>query len=261
MAYIVDVYTDAVYNNLRPLRANWEPSQPIKLGDYGLLAGESFQRLGAVGALGIAIGSTIDEDLRDQKIFSSASDMTVTFTAKGNASTNPGVNVDASVNISFASKNSVFFNAAGCGYSMIGDKAALGATIMQMYNQGTWRREWVVITDLIRAKATTIAVSNANDANIVLQADGSIPQINLADTSIGLTVKSATNVGYQVIAKDGLIPLLGMSKIQSSFLWWGKDFKPLTAEMMSNLSLTRTLQDSPNTSSEPASYLQFAQLA
>jgi hypothetical protein len=36
MTALVDIYTDAVYANLRPLRGNWEPTQPIELVPYEL---------------------------------------------------------------------------------------------------------------------------------------------------------------------------------------------------------------------------------
>jgi hypothetical protein len=261
MTAIVDVYTNAVYNNLRPLRANWDPAQPVALGDFGLLSGEVFQRLGNLSALNVDIGKSIDDDLNQQKIFSSARDMSVSFTGAATVAGNPAATVKASVNISFGSSDSAFFNAADCSYSMIADKAALGTTIMALSDAGKWTREWVVVTDLVKAKATTIVISSAAHASIVLEATGNSPQVDLADANIGLTVKNATNVGYQIIAQHGLTPLIGLSKVQSSFLWWGDGFKPLTDDMLMKPSLARTLQDSTAIRTEPRSYLAFSQLA
>lgn len=260
MAKIVDVYTNAVYSNLKPLRANWEPSQPVKLGNFGVLRGQAFQRLGDVASVGIAIGATIDEALNDQKIFSSASDMSVSFNAAGGVAPNPAVALNASVSIAFGSKDSAFFNAAGCSYSMIADKVALGNAIMTLYDQGKWHREWAVITDLVTSKATTVVISSASNAKIVLEAKGNSPKIDLADASIGLNVTSSTNIGYQVIAQAGLTPLIGLSMVQSGFLWWGNDFKPLSDQIMGNPDLGRVLQDSPRIETEPRPYLRFSQL-
>jgi hypothetical protein len=260
MSALASIYTDAVYSNLRPLRANWEPTQPIELGVYGVLNDNSFQRIGNVRDKGIDIGKVIRDDVGDQKIFASGRDTSVTLHAKGASVNNPAVTINASVEISFSTQDSAFFNAAGCSYHVIADKAALRAKIMAEYAAGKWQREWAVVTDLVRARNTTVVISGSSAGSIVLEAAGDVAQINLANAQIGLTLRTARNVGYQVIAEKDLAPLIGLSQIQSAFLWWGDNFKPLTSEMMLNPSRIRTLLDSPDIKTEPAEDLDFRQL-
>jgi hypothetical protein len=260
MAALVDVYTNAVYVNLRPLRANWEPSQPIALGDYGTLKGDAFERLGNVTSLGLEIGETIDDDVGDQKIFSSGGNTSVNFHAKGSA-TQGVAPINANIEIAFAAADAAFFNAAGCSYSMIKEKSALGDAIMKQFNDAKWRREWAVVTDLVKAKSTTVVISSSTGGSIVLEADAKFPQIDLANADIGLTLKSARNIGYQVISKNGLSPLICLSKIQPKFWIWGDQFKPLTTRMLLNSHLTSAMEDSPTIRTESKEDLYFGQLS
>jgi hypothetical protein len=225
MSDIPRIYTTALYNNFRPLYANWDPDKPVQLGDYGILRGRMWIYLG---------------NLRDKvpfkeraspntshKMFASKGTTQLTFHAKGSVPVNGGVNAKATLEINFSSEESVFFNAAACTYRMVSDKVALGKTIRQMYSKGEWNRAWAVITDLIDAGATTVAVSGGHSASIVLEATGDVGTINLADASIGLGIKTSTNVGYQIVAATKLTPLLGLCKIQRAFPWISEDFTPL----------------------------------
>jgi hypothetical protein len=257
MADIVTVYGDSVYQNLRPLHANWEPTQPIALGDYGILTDHTLERLGNVSQLGLQIGDVLHDDVGDQKIFASGRNTTLSLHG---AASGPGGQIKAGIDVSFAEEGSVFFNAAGCSYSLIGNKSALGQAIMQAYEAGKWDRGWAVVTDLIAAKSTTIGISTGANAKLALEASGSVPQVNLADASIGLQLSTSTNVGYQVIAKSGLTPLIGVSAVQTRFLGWSPAFKPLTASLLGNAAALDRMLLSRNVETEAKTDLYFGQV-
>jgi hypothetical protein len=242
MSSLADIYTSAVYGNLKPLYGNWFPDTPIKLGDYGTLNNNQFIPLGNIGdpSIGITFKVTSSPS-SDQINFSSSGTTKVTLTAAGTANVSGGVSVKASLEVDFSSQESVFFNAAGCSYNMIEDKVTLGASIMNLFNNGTWNRDWAVVTDLVATGSTTIAVSGGQSSSVVFQASGNVPQIDLADASIGLSVVSSSNVALQIAAEKGLNPLIGLSKIQDTFLWWGNQFGPTM--LFSNLKLLSKLQD------------------
>lgn len=259
MTSIVKIYTDAVYDNLKPLHANWEPGRPIKLGDFGILRDRTFIHLGNLSDLGIAFDERPDL-ANDQKFFTSQDSVEVKFNAKGSVPISGIVNVNASLEVNFTSQNAVFFNAADCDYLMIENKVALGKEIMEKFENNEWQREWVVVTDLVKAGATTLAISGGRSASIVFEASGNVDRINLSDASIGLTVKNATNVGYQVVAENGLIPLIGLCKIQSTFLWWNDKFKPLT-RALNDYRVLDVLENSPRVKTEESKEaLYFGQL-
>ena len=259
MSHISDIYCNEIYGNLHPLYGNWEPSQPILLGDFGTLQGRIFVRLGSLRGLGINFGVRSDSK-KDQKYFASSGNTEVKFNAAGAAPVGGAVNLKANVEVDFSSERAVFFNAADCEYSMIEDKVTLGNEIMDRYRKGTWQRGWTVVTDLIKAGSTTVAVSGASTASIVLEATGNVPNINLADASIGLSTKFAKNVGYQVVAADGLIPLFGLSRIRPRFLWFDDNFRPLSMAF-ANRALLETLENSAEVQTEGSEKeLIFAQV-
>jgi|GEM_PF-1826154 len=66
--------------------------------------------------------------------------------------------------------------------------------------------------------------------SISFQADAKVPVIDLANGSLDLTLKSQKSSGYKVVTEEGIISLIGLSKIQSSFLWTGEDLKPLATK-------------------------------
>lgn len=258
MATIVEIYTGAVRANLKPLFANWEPGKPVELGDYGLLSGDAFIHIGNIKDLGMTFGVR-DDTSTDRKFFSSAGSTEIRLHAKG-ATSLPGLlTAKATLEIHFGSKKGVFFNAAECRFSMIQDKAGVGREVMRRFKSGDWDRGWAVVTDLVRAGATTIAVSGADQASVVFEAAGDVEKINLADAATGLNVVAQKNVGYVVDAQSGLSPLVGLSKIQASFLWFGNNYQPLSTYC--DAKMLSSMRRSPGIRTEESSEdLYFGQL-
>jgi len=246
--HISQIYSDEIRRHLRPLFANWQPSQPIALGDFGKLEGNIFIRLGNVKKFGIGFTDRTD-NRKDQQSFASEGSTEVKFNGAVAGPAGGTVTVKASLEVNFASKDSVFFNAAECRYSMIDDKIALGAAVMELYRAKKWDRAWAVVTDIIAAGATTLAVSGSSSSSIVFEATGNVPNIDLADASVGLAIKSSRNVGYQVVAQQGLTPLIALSKIKPQFIVWGGDFQPLSMKMLNPLSVG-VLEESPHVETE-----------
>jgi hypothetical protein len=104
---------------------------------------------------------------------------------------------------------------------------ALGREIISFVKNGEWQMDWVVVTEIITAGSTTIAVSSQKGAHCTLEAKGELPQIDLANASIGLKMISAQAIGYQVIAERGLCPLLGLSKAHKPFFQDEAVFRPV----------------------------------
>jgi hypothetical protein len=246
--HISQIYSDEIRNHLRPLFANWQPSQPVALGDFGKLEGNIFVRLGNVKQFGIPF-TEYSENRKDQQSFASKGSTEIKFNAGGSAPVGGTVNVKANLEVNFSSEDSVFFNAAECKYSLIADKVALAKEVMERFRAKKWDRVWAVVTDVIKAGATTLAVSGSKSSSIVFEATGNVPNINLGDASIGLSIKSSRNVGYQVVAAEGLTPLIGLSKIKPQFLWIGGDFQPLSMKMLNPFAID-ALEASPEIQTE-----------
>jgi hypothetical protein len=106
MGNIESIYTREVYANLRPLHANWEPSHPAALGDFGLLDGRRFVHQGNIQQFGIQF-KILENPAKTQKIFSSSG--TAEYSLVPGVKSAVGViETSAKVEIGFSSADSVF---------------------------------------------------------------------------------------------------------------------------------------------------------
>ncbi len=139
MSSIVQVYTKAVYDNLKPLYANWEPGKPLQLGDFGVMRDYTFVYLGNISQFGIQFASRTNPSV-DQKFFASQGSTDVKLKAGVQAPAGGAADMRGTITVSFTSQDAVFFNAAGCEYTMIGNKVDLGKAVMVRYEQDSWQR-------------------------------------------------------------------------------------------------------------------------
>jgi hypothetical protein len=231
MSNIASLYSNEVKKNFKVLYANWEPGGPLELGDYGVMEGSIFIPMGKLKQdFSEFQGNTIkihQDPTKDQKNFKSEKGVDVNINSKGTLNSAGIPLAKAELEIKFSSKNSIFFNAAECTTNRISNKAQIGKILKKLLKEKKWEKEYCVVTDLVTAGKTILAISESNNSNISFKASSDeIESINLADASIGLDFKSETSIGYRVDAVEGLDILIGLCKIKNPFLWWDGGFKP-----------------------------------
>jgi len=240
MSNIASLYSDEVKKNFKVLYANWEPGGPIELGDYGLMDGNIFIPQGKLKNdfpefAGNVIQITPDPT-KDQKEFKSESGVEVNLLSKGSVSESGTTLIKASLEVKFSNKDSIFFNAADCTTTRITNKAKIGEILKQLLKDRKWQKEYCVVTDLVEAGRTIIAISQSNNSGISFEADSpTVEKINLADAGIKINITSERSIGYKVDAAEGLFILFGLCKIKNPFLWWGGDFNPRTLLMTDSM--------------------------
>lgn len=221
MPSIVDVYTNGVYENLKPVRANWQPLVSVELGTVGTLDGQIFKPSGDLKSdFGIDIGTIAKGSNVTHIYFTTSRNSSVKLNAAG-AGDVPGANIKASIEVNFSNSSGVFFNGAGCVQSSISDKILLGRKIMQLDKARKWNTDLLIVVDYIEVSETTIAVSGSSSSSIVFEAGANVPTIDLANASLGLAVKSSSNIGYQLTSSQPIRPLISLAKVQTS--WFGPD--------------------------------------
>jgi hypothetical protein len=211
MKRIYQTYTQEVYAHLRPLHANWEPAQPVRIGDFGVLNGRMFLQKGNVDQFEITC-PTRESHVEKRRTFCSSGMAEVRLRPRVSGKAGRKVQ-NARAEIRFSSAGAVYFNAADCTYTTIQDKVGFGAKILALYHTSKWKSSWVVVTDLVTAGSTTIAISREAGAYLELQAGVDVAQIDLANASLQLQSTSTKRVGYEVTAAPGLTPLIGLSKV------------------------------------------------
>lgn len=212
MSGISDIYTETVNKSLGPYFATWLPDAPIKLGDYGRMEKKKFIVEGNIEDFGITLKIRLDESCDDQK-FNSGKKTEITVIPKGSVS-NGITYVNASLKIDFNDQQGVYFNAVNCKNDLIINTKNVADKIIELYNEKKWDINWVVVTKMIRSESTTILISGNKISNILLEANADVQELNLADPSLKLNINYQKNIGFSCITKVGLIPLIGLSKLQ-----------------------------------------------
>ncbi len=264
MSNIANLYTDELKKHFKVLYANWIPGSPLELGDYGILDRNIFIPLGKLKSdfpeFNGNVIQVIADDTKDQAEFKSEGGVEVNLLAKGSLNTAGIPLIKAALEIKFTSENCIFFNAAECTTTRIANKNKIGEILKKLHKDGKWQKKFCVVTDLVQAGKTIIAVSKGNNSGISFEADSpAIEKINLADASIKLNLTSERSIGYKVDAQDGLYILLGLSKIKNVFPWWKDNFSP--EKLLMTEAIQYRIENSPEIKTEEtAEELAFGQM-
>ncbi len=237
---VAKAYANTVRKNQKVLYAVWEPGLPVELGDYGTMNGNIFVPLGnirEIEALKDFKITTRKDTTQDEKTFTSQRGVEYKLIPKASASVQ-GIPVKASIEFNFSEENAVFFNAAGCVFEMIENKHQLGQKIKEIYepDRSIWKKDFVLVTSVVHAKRALILVSTSSDFAIGFEAAGEVPAIDLASASLNLNLKFQKSSGYKVNAEEGLIPLIGLGKIQRKTIFHKEDFGALSDSVKSAAS-------------------------
>jgi hypothetical protein len=219
-----EVWCKALHRHFVNRYAVWPLGEDIKLGDFGVMVDEGpwpwsngtlFSRSSNLtDHFGIKFNERKGKPNEFME-FTSAEGVSAKFTAKGAMKPNGATAIKASLDISFSSKNVVYFASAGCQMNSIDDQVALGEEIRKLMKAGRWDHHWVVVTEITNAEKTTALISLSSDASMSLEASGNVDVIKLADASLTLNYTSYSNTALNVVASPGFQPLIGLSKMLS----------------------------------------------
>lgn len=213
---IATIFCKEVRHNFKKYFGNWEPTEIIKLGDIGVIENDMFIHLGNISTMGLTSLPIEIQNGVGNKTFSTKDSVSVKLKAKATVA---GINTNAGVEIAFSMGNSLFINAIDCSVERFSDKISLGNKILDLYKiEKKWNKNWVVITDIITSKNTTIAISETANSNIVLEATSSaISQIDLMDASLSLAVASNNQVGYCAESRVNITPFFSICGIKDTW--------------------------------------------
>ncbi len=228
MSKLANLYANELKRHFKILYANWEPGGPLHLGDYGILDGNIFIPKGNlkndfIEFKGNVIKITADPTA-DHKEFKSERAVEINLVAKGTVTAGIPL-AKAALEVKFGRKDSIFFNAAGCTTNRISNKLKVGEILKELLKEKKWEKEYCVVTDLVKAGRTVIAISQGRNSTISFEAESpAVERINLADASVKLNLTSERSIGYKVDGAEGLDILLGLCKIKNAFIWGSGEF-------------------------------------
>ena len=126
-----DAYVYELHQQFGDYYANWLPTEPLKLGDFGTLHDDFFRRRSNLSTIGIECANAFVTGPGANYNYVSSGSITVTSHARGALVPVDVPRAKAQLNISFSKKNSVYFNAAGCKINSISDQEHLGRQLVR----------------------------------------------------------------------------------------------------------------------------------
>jgi hypothetical protein len=223
---VANAYANTIKKHQRTYYGVWKPGTPIKLGDYGMMNGNTFVLMGNINDFDEFKGFELnirEDDTKDDMLFTSQEGVAFTLSPQVKANIE-GVDVNASMNISFSREHGVFFNVAGCRIDSIVNVHMLGLELMKIHRNDKlrWRREFVLVSSVLSAERGLIVISTSSDFSLTFEAKAEVPYIDLAEVELDLTLTRRASAGEHYVTEEGFTPLVGLMKIQSKFLGPGR---------------------------------------
>ncbi len=203
-------YLDQIHDGYAGFHATWPPATNgitvgsiVTIDDEGGIIHET-----TLAAEGITV-LLKNSNVSDIKI-TSGNGIEINNTGEGAVSKATAVTkVHTSFTIDFKKDESVLFELTGCRLTEVANTADLRKQVLQKYEAKNWKKEWLIITQVITAASGTIIIAeNANTSlHLTAKADVNLGRINLADASLDITVNSKGSGIHEYIAKNELSPL------------------------------------------------------
>ena len=215
-------YTNEMYKKFGYF-ATWEPNRPLELGDVGILRKNEFTRIFNISRRfdKIKFIELPDETPGDLD-YNSEGSVSITLKLAGTIPQIGSVltEADAGISIEFSSDKSVVFKANETYTPSIDDTIKLGNQIIELYREGKWEKNWVVITEIVKAKSATIIISNKKDGKIELKANANVDivDIDIANAEFKFSPAFSRGLETRIIAQKGLTPLFKAMSIKSRFI-------------------------------------------
>lgn len=216
MADIVDYYLNEMHTKFKYYAA-WLPGISLRLGDVGIINDQNqFVPKTSLKNKGITF-EVLEDAKKDDLKYVSTGGVSISMKAAGELMAGTKVLKPADIGFvaEFGHDNAIVFQADGVVSSRIEDIDRLTDEIAAKAEKNEWKKEWVVITELIAADSSTILISNSNNARVEIKAKADVPGLNIASADAGLGVAFESGMHTTLVAKNGLTPLFNVAKLES----------------------------------------------
>lgn len=206
-------------------RPTWIPTHKAKLGDYGLIKDEVFQRWGNISDSKYKIPVKKSKD---------QASVDINYKSSGSREIEVDVGVDvneivkATTKIQFTKSHSVLFNLAGVTTTRLANYHEVAEKLLSL-GKTQWNYDFRVITEIVKAKSSTIIITSGKNASITLEANS--PVLDFADVNLKLKAKSSHKISTKILTKSEFIPAFKTSGIKERVLGPIK-YGPTTFEIL-----------------------------
>lgn len=169
----------------------WPPIERVQVGDYGIYKDGSFDKKGNIGDIDIAF-------------------TTKTIPQPGNISLSEGISyqfnpegvVDmcgasrASLSIRTEKENTAFIHIVFTEASLIEDLRSVEEQIMKKFKKKTWRRDWIVITEVAYSSNFVTVVNQSGQAYVTFNCETDLPEPSFESASLKFSISHNQNSSY-----------------------------------------------------------------
>lgn len=213
-------YTTEIVRGLQYLPI-WLPIKTLTLGAVGTIQKNVFEPEGSLSGMGIPFTPSQSRSGGIMR-YNSNEGVSIQFKAAGSAPVaGSALSVaDAGVAIKFSRSQAVVFEAGGCKIEAVADIGELGQRLIKLYQSGKWNEDYYVVTEVVKADATTILISSDAGASVELKASGGVnaATLSLASLDAQLQTASTSKMGYELVAEKGLTPLFKAWRVRHGWL-------------------------------------------
>lgn len=250
MSSVAEVYAYGVLKQLKYYYAQWLPNAKIDLGTVGELENKCFFRpVSTLAALGIDFSSTRDvledPDPTPFNLVSASGVIMETKIAGELSSTLKAIAVGkAGIGIEFSKEGAFVVIAKEAYEPRIQNLARLEKDIFQAYQDGRWKRNYVLVSSLVKSPYADIIISQSSQASVELEVGGGIqlPQVELGNVEISFSVKRQSGTILNMLNSKNVTPIFQLSGLKRK--WFSLDFSHLSG--FKGIALRRTdVEDQP----------------
>lgn len=204
---------EAVLRQQLKCHVAWLPiANTFGLGDYGIISGGVFTKMGNVREFGATFTSQNSPPVTLD--FASANTTTATFVGEAEVKVLPATAIDASIRYKFNDAESFLLKASTVRVESISD---LNALMKSLRRKQEWERRFHVVRQLWTAEDALVISSLAANTEMRIAGDApALKQLGLGKASTELSVTTSQELGLKLVGKTGTIGL-GFAKF--SFLF------------------------------------------
>lgn len=214
MAQADQIFRSSFRKHFANHEANYPPTTPIAIGDFGEMQNGFFVRLGNIkNSFGLDYSILGDDDPTYEQFKSDAS-VEVNFRAKGDIAAGGIPVAKAQIELKFSSEKSFFFSSAEVRYLQMDNLFEIGQKLVALYDDDKWKKRFVLVSRILEGKNTVIVISGSSGASVTIEAEtGEIPNMDLANAHAKIGFKSSSNLSYQIIAPGNIQIGFGLSRV------------------------------------------------
>ncbi|MFK7925263.1 MAG: hypothetical protein AB8H47_25130 [Bacteroidia bacterium] len=214
----IKAYQKEIYKKSK-LRANWELSKNLNIGDVGYMDKGAFTLQTTLKDLNIDFD--VRKGIKQEKLdLSSASGVNVNprFNATADAKV-VDLNGEVIFDIAFSKAKSYIFKASGVRTDIISNIQEVGKEVVKRHGNDDWDKDLVIITEIMTADAVTILIAGESGIKTEISATGNanIAELDLAKADVGFSASSNKKLSLEVLGKAGTNPLFKIMGLEKPF--------------------------------------------